>query len=183
MPRSALGPAIIGIMRVTLAAVLPFLVQKLEPRRTFAIGQFLKAVSMICIAIFFTFQQVYPQSMYLKIFDWVPFAMILVQFFLRSVTVQPVLYTLLGELFPTDIRTLAVGIVQSSFFASAFIIVKTFPDLKSLIGLHGVCYLYASLGLINTFWSLCTIPDNRGLSLIRVEESYQSQEEEQQSLL
>ena len=101
-------------------------------------------------------------------------------------TVQPVLYTLVGELFPTEIRTLAVGIVQSSFFASAFIIVKSFPDLRSLIGIHGVCYLYASLGLLNTFWSICTIPDNRGMSLIRVEESYERREErreERQRLL
>ena len=120
----ALVPTMIGIMRVSIAGILPFLVQKFPPKMTFAIGQFLKAVSMTFIGLFFTFQYLYPRSMYVAIFNWVPFVMIITQFFLRSVAVQPVLYTLVGELFPTEIRTLAVGIVQSSFFASAFIIGK-----------------------------------------------------------
>ena len=136
----ALVPTIIGIMRVSIAGVLPFLVQKFPPKLTFAIGQFLKAISMTFIGLFFTFQYLYPRSMYVRAFNWVPFGMIIAQFFLRSVAVQPVLYTLVGELFPTEIRSLAVGIVQSSFFASAFIIGKNFGAKKINEFLRFFCF-------------------------------------------
>ena len=75
-------------MRVAIAAILPFLVQKLEPRLTFALGQFLKALSMTCIALFFTFHDFYPRSMYVEIFNWVPFAMIIGQYAINVYSLQ-----------------------------------------------------------------------------------------------
>ena len=57
-----------------------------------------------------------------------------------------------------------------------FFPVKSFPDLKSWMGLNGICFMYASLGFLNTIWAICTIPDNRGISLVGVEESYEDRE-------
>ena len=97
--------------------------------------------------------------------------MIIFQFFIRSVTILPVLYTLVGELFPTEIRALGVGMVQSSYFASAALIVKLYPDLKSVMGLHGLLYFYMGIGILNSIWGYLTIPDNRSKTLTEVEET------------
>ena len=61
-------------------------------------------------------------------------------------------------------------------YSDFFLSVKSFPDLKSWMGLNGICFMYASLGFLNTIWAICTIPDNRGISLVRVEESYEDRE-------
>ena len=168
-----LVPMVIGIMRLVVVGFVPFFVQKMVPRTSFAIGQFLKAVSMGIMATYFYFHEVYPDKSATN-FSWIPMAMIILQFFLRAVTILPILFTLIGELFPTEIRTLAMGIVQSLEFGSGAIIVKLYPDMKYSMGLHGLLYLYTCIGLFNSFWGYYTIPDNRSKSLIEVEQSYDS---------
>ena len=74
-------------------------------------------------------------------------------------------------MFPTEIRTLSIGLTQSAFLISGFITVKTFPALEESIGLGGVCLLYASICFLLLLWGAYTIPDNRGKSLVKVEEN------------
>ena len=168
-----LGLMVIGMLQLLTAVFVPFIVQKMEPRTSFTVGQILKAISMGTIAAYFYFHDIYPEQS-AKLFSWIPLIMITLQHFLRSVTIIPVLYTLVGELFPTEIRAFGVGIVQSSYFTSGAVIVKTYPDLKSYIGLTGLLSLYTCIGLFNSIWGYLTIPDNRSKSLIEVEESYDS---------
>ena len=61
---------------------------------------------------------------------------------------------------------MALGVINGT------LVVKTFPDMKQLIGLHGLSFIYASIGVICIIWGALTIPDNRGKSLHQVEESY-----------
>ena len=79
-----------------------------------------------------------------------------------SAGIVPILYTLMSELFPTEIRTQAIGITEALYLASEGVGVKLFPEMKNSMGLCGVCLLYASMGYLNVFWGGLTIPDNRG---------------------
>ena len=80
----------------------------------------------------------------------------------------------MSEIYPTEIRTLAIGISQAALMAFGAICVKFFPEMKEAIGLHGLCFLYTGIGILNTFWGSITIPDTRGKSLIKVEEMYEN---------
>ena len=167
-----IGPMVIGMMRLLIALIVPFFVQKMNPKMSFSIGQFIKALAMLIIAIYFHVLSREPEVT--KNVTWIPMVMFILQFCVRSIAIMPVLYSLLGELFPTDIRSLSVGIIQSLEFGSAALIVKMYPDMKHAMGMYGICYFYASLGFLNSFWGFCTIPDNRTKSLIEIEEAYQN---------
>ena len=45
--------------------------------------------------------------------------------------------------------------------------------MKNAIGLSNLCFIYGAIGLINCAWGFLTIPDNRGKSLVKVEEMYE----------
>ena len=47
-------------------------------------------------------------------------------------------------------------------------------DLFLKLGFHGACYVYAILAYLCAFWGAATIPDNRGKSLVKVEEFYEN---------
>ena len=81
-------------------------------------------------------------------------------------------YILSSELYPTDIRTQAIGITEASFFASSAICVRFYPDMKHTLGLDGLCIYYGALCLACCAWGAFSIPDNRGKSLVKVEEMY-----------
>ena len=87
---------------------------------------------------------------------------------------MPVLFALLGELFPTEIRAMGVGIVESFVFTIAGLTIKLFPLMKHSMGIHGLCYFYACFTICNAVWGLTTIPDNRNKSLYDVETSFDS---------
>ncbi len=91
---------------------------------------------------------------------------------MRTIGVLPVIHLLRNESFPTDIRTLAIGILQSAQMLFGAASVKFFPDLLHFMGLHGVFFVYAGCSLIIAIWGWISIQDNRGKSLIKVEESY-----------
>ena len=79
----------------------------------------------------------------------------------------------LAESYPTEIRTQAIGINQSLFLASGALCLKMFPVMKTTIGLSNCFFLYGTVGILNFLWGLFTIPDNRGKSLVKVEEMYE----------
>ena len=101
---------------------------------------------------------------------------------MRSIGILPVLHSLLSEVFPTEIRTLSIGLVQASNLVSGVICVKFFPEMKNLMGLYGLFFFYGASGVASCLWGLKTIPDNRGKSLIKVEEMYEKKVDEDQNM-
>ena len=92
---------------------------------------------------------------------------------MRASGILPVLDTLMSEVYPTEIRTQAIGITQASISAFGAIGINFFPDVKNAMGVYNLCLLYAIADLINAIWGFLSIPDNRGKSLIKVEEMYE----------
>ena len=97
---------------------------------------------------------------------------------MRATGVMPILHILRSELFPTEIRAESIGLVQSLFLISGTLSTKFFPEMKNGLGLYGLFFLYAVSGFTSCLWALYTIPDNRGKSLVKVEELYEKKTEE-----
>ena len=142
----------------------------MQPRISFTIGQLLKAISLAIMATYFYLHTIYPITS--LPYSWIPLVMVISQHFVRPIAIVPVLHSLLGEVFPTEIRTLSVGIVQSVHFISGALVVKFYPDMKSSLELYGLLYFYAVIGFMNSIWGFLTIPDNRSKSLTEIERSY-----------
>ena len=122
------------------------------------------------IGIYAYLHEIDPCSQTLKSFNWIPLVAIVFQIIMRSAAILPMMNTLMNELYPTEIRTLAIGITQSALLISGFVTVKVFPDLKELIGLPSLCIFYFFIGVLMIIWGAISIPDNRGKSLVKVEE-------------
>lgn len=100
--------------------------------------------------------------------------MFFLEYVARSTLIENVLYTLLGELYPTEIRTLAVGITTSVVCLAGGLVIKLYPDIKATMGMDGLCYFYFTIILVNIIWGYSSIPDNRSKSLVDIENSYQN---------
>ena len=155
----------------------PFFIRQFRPKNLFVITSFLTSLAMITIGTFAFLQQFYPDLPHLESFSWIPLAMVIVPVIMRAAGILPVLHSLLSEVFPTDIRTQSIGLVQGTFLATGALSVQFFPQMKSSMSLHGLLFMYGASGLASCIWGLKTIPDNRGKSLIKVEEMYEQKRE------
>ena len=154
----------------TFLAVLPIFVGKLKPKWLFIIAQGVTTLGFVAMGIYSLLLQYYPDSDTVKSFGWIPFASIVAQAIMRAGGIMPMLHTLMNEMFPTEIRTLSIGITQACLVLSGFSSVKVFPKLDSSIGYPSLCLIYTIVGIIIIIWAYATVPDNRGKSLAKVEE-------------
>jgi len=76
----------------------------------------------------------------------------------------PVVWVLLGEMFPNSIRAVALSVAAAAQWIANFIVSTTFPALAA-IGL-GVAYgLYASFAIISIFFVARVLQDTKGRTL------------------
>jgi MFS family permease len=76
----------------------------------------------------------------------------------------PVMWVLLGEMFPNSIRAMAMAIATAANWIFNFLITVTFPPLRDLS--LGLTYgLYALFALLSFFFVLAKIPETKGMEL------------------
>ena len=157
----------------------PILISKFRPKTLYVFATFLTSLAMITLSTYVFLQKFHPDLPNLDLFSWIPLSMVLVQVAMNAIGILPVLHTLLSEVFPTDIRTQSIGLCQSTFLATEALSIQFFPQIKNFMSLHGLLFMYGASALISCLWGLKTIPDNRGKSLIKVEEMYEEKGDQQ----
>jgi sugar porter (SP) family MFS transporter len=97
---------------------------------------------------------------------WGPVALVAANVFVVSFGASwgPVVWVLLGEIFPTRIRARALGIAAAAQWISNFLITVSFPPLAdfSLIFTYG---MYAVFAALSFFFVMRFVPETNGMSL------------------
>ena len=150
-----------------------YFIRRFQPKVLFMLGTFSTSVCMVLIGIFAYLHEYFPYLPYLDTFSWMPVLSVIIAVIARATCILPVIHSVMSEVFPTEIRTQSIGLVESFALASGALCMKFFPEMKYGMKLHGLFFFYGALGLICCFYGFMTIPDNRGKSLIKVEEMYE----------
>ena len=83
-----------------------------------------------------------------------------------------IILILIGELFPTDIRSISIGVVRGVQYLVLALSTELFPILSDSIHFYGLNYYYAAFALTLTIWGMKTIKDIDQLSLVEIEHIY-----------
>jgi hypothetical protein len=100
---------------------------------------------------------------------WLPVVAIMVYIVANSIGLAPVSGIIIGELMPQRHRSIASSITGAISWLSAFIVTKTFLDLRSVLNLHGTLWLYGSICLAGIPFVYFTLPETRGISQYGIE--------------
>ncbi|MET4783688.1 sugar porter family MFS transporter [Glaciihabitans sp. UYNi722] len=97
---------------------------------------------------------------------WGPIALVAANLFVVSFGASwgPVVWVLLGEIFPTRIRARALGVAAAAQWIANFLITVSFPPLAdfSLVFTYG---MYALFALLSFFFVFRVVPETNGMSL------------------
>ena len=88
----------------------------------------------------------------------------------------PCIQMLLAEVFPSDIRSLSMGLTYSFSMGMGAANILIYPYLIEGLHFYGTYYFYAAVTCLAITWGWFTIPDNRGLSLAKVEANFALQD-------
>ena len=86
-----------------------------------------------------------------------------------AMTLGPVTWVLLSEIFPDRIRAVAMATCTFALWAACFLLTYTFPILNSWLGSYGTFWIYAAICILGYLFFLRRLPETKGESLEEIE--------------
>jgi len=87
-----------------------------------------------------------------------------------AMSLAPVTWVLISEIFPNSIRGPAVSIAVSALWTACFILTFTFPMLTQRLETAGTFWLYSAICLAGLFFILLRVPETKGKTLEQIEQ-------------
>jgi len=86
-----------------------------------------------------------------------------------ALSLAPVTWVLISEIFPNRIRGLAVSICVSVLWAASFVLTFTFPFLNRTMGMAGTFWTYGAICLAGFVFVLLRVRETKGKTLEEIE--------------
>jgi SP family sugar porter-like MFS transporter len=86
-----------------------------------------------------------------------------------AMTLAPVTWVLLSEIFPNRIRGFAMSVATFALWAACFVLTYTFPILNQVLKASGTFWLYGFICLMGFWFIFKRLPETKGRSLEEIE--------------
>lgn len=86
-----------------------------------------------------------------------------------AMTLAPVTWVILSEIFPNKIRGFAMSVATFALWSACFVLTYTFPLLNKWFGASGTFGLYGLICIMGFWFIFNTLPETRGKSLEEIE--------------
>ena len=88
---------------------------------------------------------------------------------LYALSLAPVTWVLLSEIFPNRIRGTAMSVSTFSLWAACFVLTYTFPHLNKGLGPAGTFWIYAGISVLGFIFIRARLTETKGKTLERIE--------------
>jgi len=96
-------------------------------------------------------------------------SLVLLGIAIYAMSLAPVVWVVLSEIFPNRIRGVAMAISTTALWVASFILTYTFPIFNSGLGTSGTFFLYSIICLAGFVFILQTLPETKNKSLEEIE--------------
>jgi MFS family permease len=91
-----------------------------------------------------------------------------------TLSLAPVTWVLISEIFPNRLRGIGVSISVSALWSASFLLTFTFPILNRVLGNAGTFWTYAGVCLAGFFFVYLRVPETKGKTLEEIERNFTS---------
>ncbi|MGF7139412.1 sugar porter family MFS transporter [Roseimarinus sediminis] len=88
-----------------------------------------------------------------------------------AMTLAPITWVVLSEIFPNRIRGAAMALATTALWIASFVLTYTFPVLNKLLHAGGTFWLYALISLSGYIFILKKLPETKGKTLEEIEKT------------
>ena len=164
--KSFLASVITSVTNVLVTLIAIALIDRVGRRPILLAGSAGMAVSLGAMALAFTQSTGAGKEIALAA-PWGPVALIAANLFVVffGASWGPVVWVLLGEMFPNRIRAAALGLAAAAQWLANFAITISFPPLLSTFGPSVPYLMYAIFATLSFFFVLVKIPETKGVEL------------------
>lgn len=179
---NAILPSIpIGLVNVLFTIVSIYLVDRWGRKPLLYLGLIGMIVSLIALAFSFTFYESLGGAL-----KWVSFVSMIIYIPFFAISLGPIAWLLISEVFPIRIRGLEMSLATMINWAFNFLVANTFLSLGKattgqmpnpagegvLVNPGGAFFIYAIIGILALWFVYSYIPETKGHSLEKIEEHF-----------
>ena len=158
-----------GVAAVVGGIIALYNMDRLDRRKTFVIGLSLTTTCHCLIGIASMLLPVgNPLRPYVLLFLVVAFV------FSMQTFLNVAVWVWLAEIFPLHMRGLGIGIAVFFGWSTNAVLALFFPALVEGIGITGVFFLFAGIGVVALIFVITQVPETRGRSLESLEEDVET---------
>jgi SP family sugar porter-like MFS transporter len=148
-----------GVTNVIFTFVGMYTVDRLGRRKLLLLG----ASGLACI------YAILGACYYFEITGVAVLALVVAAIACYAMTLAPVTWVVLSEIFPTRIRGMAMAVSTFSLWTACFILTSTFPLLNNGLGSYGTFWLYGIICIVGFIFIKSMLPETKGKSLEEIE--------------
>lgn len=100
---------------------------------------------------------------------WIMLALVMMAIACYAMSLAPIVWVVLSEIFPQQIRGTAMAISTLFLWIACFILTYTFPLLNEWLQAAGTFWLYGGICLAGFFFIRARLPETKGKSLEEIE--------------
>ncbi len=106
---------------------------------------------------------------YFHISGWPLLLLVIMAIACYAMSLAPVTWVVLSEIFPNRIRGAAMAVATVSLWLACFLLTYTFPLLNNAMGASGTFWLYGIICLVGLVYIYKNLPETKGKTLEEIE--------------
>ncbi|KOC67291.1 Facilitated trehalose transporter Tret1-2 like protein [Habropoda laboriosa] len=102
----------------------------------------------------------------------IPIICVLMYIFASTLGFLVIPFAMVGEVYPTKVKEVLTGLTTCISYIFSSITVKTYPDMESSMGRHGVFIFFTVMSLLGTLFVAFLLPETKGKTLREIEDMF-----------
>lgn len=158
----------VGLINVIFTVVSIKLIDRLGRKPLLSGGLIGMIISLVALGLAFQFEASLGDAL-----KWVTVGSLVVYIASFAISLGPIAWLIISEIYPLKIRGVAMSIATLSNWAFNFVVALTFLPLLDALGPPTTFWLYAVLGVCGWFFCRFYMPETKGRTLEEIETHWQ----------
>nr|XP_003703808.1 PREDICTED: facilitated trehalose transporter Tret1-2 homolog [Megachile rotundata]XP_012141667.1 PREDICTED: facilitated trehalose transporter Tret1-2 homolog [Megachile rotundata]XP_012141668.1 PREDICTED: facilitated trehalose transporter Tret1-2 homolog [Megachile rotundata]XP_012141669.1 PREDICTED: facilitated trehalose transporter Tret1-2 homolog [Megachile rotundata] len=165
---TSLATIIVGVVQVLASCVTPFVVDRLGRRMLLVFSGVGEIVSLGALGIYMYLQDV--QKSDVSSISFLPILALVVFISTYSVGSGPVPWSVMGEMFASDVKSKASGITVFVCWTLSFFITKFSKNLQNALGNYMLYWVFGVFCVISVLFTVLVLPETKGKNLQQIQD-------------
>lgn len=172
---SAISAMIIGGVQFGSGFVTPIVVDKLGRRALLILSGIGMCVAEVPLGLYFYLSDETDTDV--GVISWLPVLTLVLYIILYNCGFGPLPWAVMGELFPSNVKSAASSMTASICWLLGFILTKFFTSVSDAIHLWGSFWLFAGLCVVAAVFTMVYVPETKGKSLQEIQNILSGEED------
>ncbi|XP_044004119.1 facilitated trehalose transporter Tret1-like [Aphidius gifuensis] len=166
----AVSVIIIGVVQLVFCCITPLFVDNWGRKILLILSGIGETLSLAALGLYFYLSEnANNGDGDVSGISWLPITSMIFFFATYSIGWGPLPWIVMSEMFASDIKTKAFGIIITVNGLVAFLILKFFPTIVVHYGMHSVFWLFSIICFIGILFTIFVLPETKGKSLKEIQ--------------